>query len=104
MLSNLIKSMRLRTLPLSLGGTMCGGLLAVSQHGGSGWVLLLTCLTASALQVLSNLSNEMGDYRNGVDGPLRQGPTYGMARGLTEKQLCRQWTLDVTALVSFFSF
>ena len=86
---NLIKSMRLRTLPLSLGGVLCGGILALGQHGGSGWVLAFTCLTACALQVLSNLSNEMGDYCNGVDGADRQGPAYGMANGLTEKELWR---------------
>ena len=46
-------------------------------------------LTAVFLQILSNLSNEMGDYRSGVDNADRQGPAYGMANGLTEKQLWR---------------
>ena len=92
----LIKSMRLRTLPLSLAGVVCGGFLARGAHGGSCWVLALTMLTACLLQVLSNLSNEMGDYRNGVDGVDRQGPAYGMANGLTEKQL---WNAINTVVV-----
>ena len=46
-------------------------------------------LTAVLLQILSNLSNEMGDYKSGVDGEGRQGPNYGLANGLTEKQLWR---------------
>lgn len=79
--------MRLRTLPLSLAGVACGGMMAMGTHGGSCWTLALTLLTACALQVLSNLSNEMGDHRSGVDGEDRQGPAYGMADGLTEKQM-----------------
>ena len=81
--------MRLRTLPLSLAGVVCGGLLAMGAHNGSWWAFALTCLTACLLQILSNLSNEMGDYRSGVDGEGREGPAYGMANGLTEKQLWR---------------
>ena len=46
-------------------------------------------LTAVLLQILTNLSNEMGDYKSGVDGEGREGPAYGMANGLTEKQLWR---------------
>ena len=79
--------MRLRTLPLSLAGVVCGGLLAIGRNGGSWWAFLLVLLTACALQVLSNLSNEMGDHLSGVDGEGREGPAYGMANGLTEKQL-----------------
>ena len=93
----LIKSMRLRTLPLSLAGVVCGGLLAMGEHGGSQWLLALVALTACLLQVLSNLSNEMGDYRNGVDDENRQGPTYGMASGLTEKQLWKAINCTVVA-------
>lgn len=85
----LIKSMRLRTLPLSLAGVMCGAFIAMSGHGGSWWSVALVALTAVLLQILSNLSNEMGDYRSGVDNADRQGPAYGLANGLTERQLWR---------------
>ena len=83
--------MRLRTLPLSLAGVVCGGLLAMGGLGNDGnwWAFALVLLTACSLQILSNLSNEMGDYRSGVDGEGREGPAYGMADGLTEKQLWR---------------
>ena len=86
----LIKSMRLRTLPLSLAGVVCGGLLAQGEHGDNGWTFALVLLTACALQVLSNLSNEMGDHLSGVDGEGREGPNYGMTDGgLTVKQMWR---------------
>lgn len=90
MLTPLIKSMRLRTLPLSLAGVVCGGLLAQGEHGDNGWAFALVLLTACALQVLSNLSNEMGDHLSGVDGEGREGPNYSMTDGgLTVKQMWR---------------
>lgn len=80
--------MRLRTLPLSLAGVVCGGLLAQGEHGDNGWAFALVLLTACALQVLSNLSNEMGDHLSGVDGEGREGPNYSMTDGgLTVKQM-----------------
>ena len=85
----LINSMRLRTLPLSLAGIVCGGFMAIG-NGGSVWSLLLVMVTGCALQVLSNLSNEMGDHLSGVDGEGREGPNYSMTDGgLTEKQMWR---------------
>lgn len=90
MLTPLIKSMRLRTLPLSLAGVVCGGLLAQGEHGDNGWAFALVLLTACALQVLSNLSNEMGDHLSGVDGEGREGPNYSMTDGgLTVRQMWR---------------
>jgi 1,4-dihydroxy-2-naphthoate octaprenyltransferase len=59
-------------------------------NGGSVWSLLLVMVTGCALQVLSNLSNEMGDHLSGVDGEGREGPNYSMTDGgLTEKQMWR---------------
>lgn len=87
--------MRLRTLPLSLAGVMCGGLLAWATYG-NGWTVVLTMLTACALQVLSNLSNEMGDHLSGVDGEGREGPNYSMTDGgLTVKQMWRAINITV---------
>jgi len=80
--------MRLRTLPLSLAGVVCGGLLAMGRHDGSWWAFILVLLTACLLQILSNLGNEMGDHLSGVDGEGREGPNYSMAGGgLTVKQM-----------------
>ena len=85
--------MRLRTLPLSLGGVLCGALVACffvgAANNASKCLIIEIALTACALQVLSNLSNELGDYRNGVDSVSdRQGPAYGMLEGgLSERQM-----------------
>ena len=94
--------MRLRTLPLSLAGVVCGGLLAMGAHGGSWWAFALVLLTACALQVLSNLSNEMGDHLSGVDGEGREGPNYSMTDGgLTVKQMWRAINGTVVACCVF---
>ena len=92
MVKALIKSMRLRTLPLSLAGVVCGGLLAMGGlgHDVNWWAFALVLLTACSLQVLTNLSNELGDHLSGVDGEGREGPNYGMTDGgLTVKQMWR---------------
>lgn len=45
-------------------------------------------LTAVSLQILTNLSNELGDHLSGVDGEGREGPNYSMTDGgLTVKQM-----------------
>lgn len=80
--------MRLRTLPLSLAGVVCGGILAYGRCDASIWTLAFLFLTTVSLQILSNLSNEMGDHLSGVDSEEREGPNYSMADGgLTVKQM-----------------
>ena len=82
--------MRLRTLPLSLAGVLLGSLLAVAEFQVSPMVIFLVCLTTVCLQILSNLSNELGDALQGTDTAERQGPSYGMAGdGLSVKEMKR---------------
>ena len=82
--------MRLRTLPLSLAGVLMGSLLAVADYRVPLKVVLLVCLTTICLQILSNLSNELGDVLHGTDTPDRQGPEYGLNSGvLTIPQMKR---------------
>ena len=76
-----IKSMRLRTLPLSLAGIVAG--LAISLNYGSinTGVVISLVLTTVLLQILSNLSNELGDTLNGTDTADRQGIHYSLQDG-----------------------
>ncbi len=76
-----IHSMRLRTLPLSLAGVVMGIFLACADHSVSPWVIVLILLTTVCLQILTNLSNELGDYLSGTDGEQREGPLYSLAEG-----------------------
>lgn len=76
-----IASMRLRTLPLSTGGVLLGILLAVADWKVDALTAVLIVLTTVSLQILSNLSNELGDVLRGTDTPDRQGPQYGLNGG-----------------------
>lgn len=85
-----VKSMRLRTLPLSLAGVLLGCKLALAEWQVNGWVVALVCLTTVCLQILSNLSNELGDVLRGTDTDERQGPAYGLNSGeMTVPQMRR---------------
>ena len=80
--------MRLRTLPLSTAGIALGIMLACAEHHVAWYVILLTILTTVSLQILSNMSNELGDWLSGVDGNGREGPKYGIeGGGLTEDEM-----------------
>ena len=76
-----IKSMRLRTLPLSLAGVILGVTLAADNTVVSPWTAGLILLTTVSLQILSNLSNELGDTLKGTDSADRQGPRYALGSG-----------------------
>ena len=73
--------MRLRTLPLSCAGVLLGILLAVADWKVDPWTAVLIVLTTVCLQILSNLSNELGDVLRGTDTAERQGPQYGLNGG-----------------------
>ena len=77
-----VASMRLRTLPLSTGGVILGILLATADFKVNLWVAVLIVLTTVCLQILSNLSNELGDVLHGTDTEDRQGPQYGLNSGV----------------------
>ncbi|MBQ6953640.1 MAG: 1,4-dihydroxy-2-naphthoate octaprenyltransferase [Bacteroidales bacterium] len=76
-----LQSMRLRTLPLSMAGVLLGILLSVADWKVDPWVAVLIVLTTVCLQILSNLSNELGDVLRGTDTAERQGPQYGLNGG-----------------------
>ena len=83
-----VKSMRLRTLPLSLSGILMGSLLALADYRVPFVVILLVCLTTVLLQILANLCNELGDVQHGTDNAYRVGPAYALNSGeVTIKQM-----------------
>lgn len=80
-----VAAMRLRTLPLSLAGVSLGLMLAAADYRVSWPVALFTVITTVCLQILSNVSNELGDFLNGTDTPDRQGPLYSLSEGCLQK-------------------
>lgn len=76
-----LRSMRLRTLPLSLSGIVTGIALALSRGPLRPVATVFLVLTAVLLQILVNLCNELGDYLSGTDTEQRQGIRYSMQDG-----------------------
>lgn len=73
-----IQSLRLRTLPLSVSGIILGTGLA----GWLDWsVFVLAICTTLSLQILSNLSNELGDAQKGTDADQQGRAAYGLQAG-----------------------
>ena len=78
-----IEAMRLRTLPVSLAGVICGTGCALLHDSFNAIVTLLCILFAALAQIASNFSNEYYDYKNGIDKKGREG----FRRGVTEGEI-----------------
>lgn len=74
-------SLRLRTIPLSISGAIIAGGLAASYGVWRTDVFILMLLTASFLQILSNMANDYGDFSKGTDNDDRIGPARALQRG-----------------------
>lgn len=62
-----IRSFRLRTLPLSVAGIILGSMLAAGDGFFNTPVFCLAIFTTLCLQILSNISNDLGDALKGTD-------------------------------------
>lgn len=84
-----VAAMRPRTLFLAVGTAVCGSGLAFSKGCFSIIVCILTLLTASLLQILSNMANDLGDYQQGTDiTGKRVGPQRAIQSGkITPQQM-----------------
>ena len=75
-------------MPLSVAGIVSGsclawreGCFALSSEGRGVLVFILAALTAMSLQILSNLSNELGDAEKGTDAEQHGRAAYGLQSG-----------------------
>ena len=103
-MSPYITSLRLRTLPLSVAGIILGSGLAynLSTFNFQLSTFLLAVLTALCLQILSNLSNELGDALKGTDADQHGRQAYGLQAGtITMQQMKRMIILFVLLSVLF---
>ena len=84
-----LRAARPRTVLLSLSGILTGGFLAYAEcPGTNNWIVVFCALTAITLQILSNLANDYGDFKKGVDNAHRTGPERALQSGaLTERQM-----------------
>ncbi len=94
-----IEAMRPRTLPLALSGIVVGSFIALAEHRYKWVVIIMATVTATFLQILSNLANDYGDAVKGTDNENRVGPERTVQSGrITPKQM-----KNATILFSFFS-
>lgn len=83
-----ISAFRLRTLPLAIAGIVLGSLLSWSHESYRLDITLLAIMTATLLQILSNLANDYGDFSKGTDNDQRVGPERALQSGkITQTQM-----------------
>lgn len=93
-----IGAFRLRTLPLSMASIILGSLLAYYTGGFDWWVFVLALFTTLFLQILSNLANDYGDSKNGIDNTTRVGPQRTVQSGLIPAKKMKTMIISVIIL------
>jgi 1,4-dihydroxy-2-naphthoate polyprenyltransferase len=81
-----LSAMRLRTLPLAASSIITGYALARFDGYNNTKVFFLALTTSLLLQILSNLSNDLGDFLKGTDNNNRVGPARALQSGALQKR------------------
>ena len=81
-----LSAFRLRTLPLSLSGIIIGWSIALLYNVNDWCIFIFSILTTVSFQILSNLSNDLGDTIKGADNKDRVGPSRAVQAGLISKK------------------
>ncbi len=83
-----LEAARPKTLPLALVSILTGSVLAYSAGDFSLTIAIMAFVTATLLQILSNLANDYGDAVKGTDNEKRLGPLRAMQSGaVSPKQM-----------------
>lgn len=85
-----ISAFRPRTLVLAVASIAMGAFLAAHDEVLRWPVVFLTILTATSLQVLSNLANDYGDTIHGADSVERAGPSRAVQTGAISKEAMKR--------------
>lgn len=97
-----IEAFRLRTLPLALSSVALGCFIAYYDGIFNLKVSVLAATTTLFLQILSNLANDYGDSKHGVDSSDRVGPVRAVQSGVIAPQAMKRMVIFfmVLSLVS----
>lgn len=88
---------RLRTLPLAMSSTILGSFVAAAERKFSWRVFILASATTVLLQILSNIANDYGDFKNGKDNEDRIGPLRMVQSGqITPRQMLLAIAIVIT--------
>ncbi len=95
--------MRLRTLPVSLGGVLAALGMAAGEPMAVNWLWGSVCIVFAVLaQVASNFANEYFDCRDGIDAAGRQGPARGVI-SLRQMKIATFVTLGLACAVGLLT-
>lgn len=97
-----LKAFRLRTLPLALSSIIVGIFLSAYEGELNILVSSLAILTTIFLQILSNLANDFGDSKSGVDNLLRTGPVRTVQSGEISVAEMKK-AIWISSIISFIS-
>jgi len=97
-----IKAIRLRTLPLAVSSISMGGFLAAFYGAFRLDVFLLCICTTILLQMLSNIANDYGDFKNGADLTGRIGPVRAVQSGVISPESMKN-AMVLFTLLAFIS-
>jgi 1,4-dihydroxy-2-naphthoate octaprenyltransferase len=85
-----ILASRPKTLTAAAAPVLVGTAIAVSENGFHAGAALAALLVAGAIQIATNLHNDVADFERGTDTGDRQGPTRAAQAGwLTPSQIRR---------------
>lgn len=98
-LKSWISASRLRTLPLSISGTVVGSSYAYFLSYFDFFIFILIIATTLSFQILSNLANDYGDGIKGTDNNKRLGPTRTLQSGAISPHQMRI-AIIINALIS----
>ncbi|WP_322803516.1 1,4-dihydroxy-2-naphthoate polyprenyltransferase [Vibrio alfacsensis] len=91
---------RPKTLPLALVSILTGSVLAYSTGQFSMTIAIMAFVTATLLQILSNLANDYGDAVKGTDNENRLGPQRAMQSGaVTAEQMKKAIIFNVVLTI-----
>lgn len=90
---------RPKTLPLALVSILTGSVLSYSAGHFSWGVAILAFVTATLLQILSNLANDYGDAVKGTDNEARIGPMRAIQSGAVSLSNMKQAIMIDVALI-----
>ncbi|MBW6497825.1 MAG: 1,4-dihydroxy-2-naphthoate octaprenyltransferase [Bacteroidales bacterium] len=97
-LKSWIKAARLRTLPLALASVAMGGMVAATHPRFNLKAVVMAAVTTLFLQILSNLANDYGDSRSGIDNEKRVGPKRTVQTGEITAQSMKKAVILFSAL------